>query len=524
MPKKPRARRALTKDVDAQDEPAKQQQQQQAQQQQGQQKDTPTQKQIKKELEDLADDMPAIDDTAEFLKRVDAFLKNETKISWKRGRISLDELAFFMQHYFDEKTGRPFFGLGRDRIFYLVKTKYPDSGLTRRKINRILQAFLLVQLMNPKKRTTDIKKQIQTAPGKLVEMDLLDNSNLASPNGYKWLLNAVDSFSKYGFSIPMKDKSEATVTSAFHKLLKQMKEVLGKSPSTILTDNGSEFINGSMKKIYEDNGIKHILTKAKSEASHAKTVERFNLYLRRAQTRFRTQFDRMDFENFIPLILKNYNSTPSRVTKKPPEEIVKQGTDPKSQANEETKEQIKKSILPKNNKDEIIPYKVGDTVRIKVELANDFEHPSNNISYSKEKFKVSKVKNAKAQSQLQPVYRVMDEQGKEVKEDFYHHALRKVNANVLVGVQEPEKFVIQKILDEKKKKDNTGKYRRYLLIKWKGYKEPTFEPYSVIQNDVPKMVANYEKTKGSKPVSKPQNPPDQPVPQKRVQPSRRVKK
>jgi hypothetical protein len=53
-----------------------------------------------------------------------------------------------MEHYFDEKTGRPFFGLGRDRIFYLAKTKYPDSGLTRRKINRILQAFELVQLMN----------------------------------------------------------------------------------------------------------------------------------------------------------------------------------------------------------------------------------------------------------------------------------------------------------------------------------------------------------------------------------------
>jgi hypothetical protein len=46
----------------------------------------------------------------------------------------------------------------------------------------------------------------------------------------------------------------------------------------------------------------------------------------------------------------------------------------------QTKEQIKKSILPKNNKDEIIPYKVGDTVRIKVELGTGFEHPSNNVS------------------------------------------------------------------------------------------------------------------------------------------------
>ena len=349
-----------------------------------QSKPPPKMSELKSELEELAESMPSIKDTDEFLKRVDEFIKNEAKIVWNRGRITPKELLFFMEHYFDEKTGRPFFGLGRDRIFYLAKTKYPDSGLTRRKINRILQAFELVQLMNPKKRTTDIRRQIQGATGKLLELDLLDMSNLASPNGYKWLLNIIDSFSKYAVSIPMKDKQEATVVKAFKQALQQMRDV-GIVPATILSDNGSEFINSSMKQVYADNNIKHILTKAKSEASHAKTIERFNLYLRHAQTRFRTQFDRMDFENFIPLIMKNYNSTPSRITKQPPIDIVKQGTDPKSVANVETKEQIKKSILPKNNKDEIIPYKVGDTVRIKVELGSDFEHASNNVSWSREK-------------------------------------------------------------------------------------------------------------------------------------------
>jgi hypothetical protein len=168
--------------------------------------------------------------------------------------------------------------------------------------------------------------------------------------------------------------------------------------------------------------------------------------------------------SFRLIIMKNYNSTPSRSTDHPLILSSKAQTQRATVANVETKEQIKKSILPKNNKDEIIPYKVDDTVRIKVELGSDFEHPSNSVSWSRETFKVSKVlKYAKAQSQLQPYYRVTDTEGKEVKENFYHHALRKVNDNILVGVEEPEKFVIQKILDDMKKKDTTGRARKYLL-------------------------------------------------------------
>jgi hypothetical protein len=155
---------------------------------------------------------------------------------------------------------------------------------------------------------------------------------------------------------------------------------------------------------------------------------------------------------------------------------------------------------------------------------------------------VSKVLNAEAQSQLQPYYRVTDGDGKEVKETFYHHALRQVSENILVGIEEPEKFIIQKILDDRTKKDTTGRARKYLLIKWQGFKEPTWEPYSVIKNDVPKQVANYEKNKGGKQKSNDMDEDDQPQPRppaptqkpkgrqtanstkgRRIQPSRKAK-
>jgi hypothetical protein len=348
-------------------------------------------------------------------------------------------------------------------------------------------------------------------------------------------MNCIDTFSKYAWSIPLKDKSEATVIQGFKKMLAKMKENAGVLPSTILSDNGSEFINSGMQKVFKDNNIRHILTNA-GKASHAKSVERFNLYTRHAVTRYKTQFDDTDWTSYIQLLVDNYNKTQSRVTKKAPIDIVKQGSDPKNPENLQTKENIKRAVLPKNDTSEIVPYKVGDHVRVKVMLANDFEHPSNNISWSRELYTVAKVKMPKGESALQPSYRIADKEGKEVKEDYYHNDLRKVNENILVNVDQPELFVVQKIIDDK-----SVDKRRFLLVKFKDEKQAIWQPFEVIRNDVPKMVKQYlDKKKGEKEKKQsPSNPPsdDAPPPPpkpkgrqtnnsnqgRRIQPSRQAK-
>ena len=54
-------------------------------------------------------------------------------------------------------------------------------------------------------------------------------------------------------------------------------------------------------------------------------------------------------------------------------------------------------------------------------------------------------------------------------------------------VQKVEKFEISKILDFKRK---NGK--DYYLIKWKGYKQPTWEMYDTLIIDFPKMIIKYD--------------------------------
>ena len=51
-----------------------------------------------------------------------------------------------------------------------------------------------------------------------------------------------------------------------------------------------------------------------------------------------------------------------------------------------------------------------------------------------------------------------------------------------------EKFEISKILDFKRK---NGK--DYYLIKWKGFKDTTWEMYDTLIIDVPKMVIKYDR-------------------------------
>jgi len=69
------------------------------------------------------------------------------------------------------------------------------------------------------------------------EMDLADISSLSKYNEkYKHLLNVIDTFSRYAWSFPLKDKSSTSNTTAL-KLFRFRK------PITIKSDKGTQFSN-----------------------------------------------------------------------------------------------------------------------------------------------------------------------------------------------------------------------------------------------------------------------------------------
>ena len=69
--------------------------------------------------------------------------------------------------------------------------------------------------------------------------------------GVRFLLCAIDIFSKYAWVVPLKDKNGISIVNAFQKFLKQS----NRKPHKIWVDEGSEFYNSSFKKWLQDNDI-----------------------------------------------------------------------------------------------------------------------------------------------------------------------------------------------------------------------------------------------------------------------------
>ena len=81
----------------------------------------------------------------------------------------------------------------------------------------------------------------------LADMQLLSKFN----KGFRFLLCAIDIFSKYAWVIPLKDKKGISIVNAFQKILKEFNH----KPNKIWIDKGGEFYNSSFKKWLKDSNI-----------------------------------------------------------------------------------------------------------------------------------------------------------------------------------------------------------------------------------------------------------------------------
>ena len=70
-------------------------------------------------------------------------------------------------------------------------------------------------------------------------VDLADMQSLSKYNkGIKYLLCAIDLFSKYAWVVPIKDKKGTSIVNAFQKIISE-----GRKTNKIWVDQGSEFYN-----------------------------------------------------------------------------------------------------------------------------------------------------------------------------------------------------------------------------------------------------------------------------------------
>lgn len=87
----------------------------------------------------------------------------------------------------------------------------------------------------------------------LWEIDLCDMQSFAQyNNGYKFILSVIDVFSKFGWMVPLKNKTAKEITTGFRKIITES----GRKPLAIQSDKGAEFKNATFKGYLTSKGIK----------------------------------------------------------------------------------------------------------------------------------------------------------------------------------------------------------------------------------------------------------------------------
>ena len=126
------------------------------------------------------------------------------------------------------------------------------SSLERMGSGIASSSILADELHNPVIKKFNKRKVYSQLKDNIWGVDLADMQSLSRKSkGIKYLLRAIDLYSKYAFVVPLKDKKGISIVNAFNKIIKQS----NKKPNKIWVDQGGEFYNNVFKNWLSVNDV-----------------------------------------------------------------------------------------------------------------------------------------------------------------------------------------------------------------------------------------------------------------------------
>lgn len=420
----------------------------------------------------------------------------------------------------------------------LFKVAQPH-GYKLSEVKEFLENNTIHQLHSSKKKTT--QRALPNDKNQLWSVDLIDLSDYKRQNkGTTFLLNVVDSLTKFAYSQPLKSKSDKDVAAAMAKIFEEAGENL---PDIVLTDKGSEFL-GQFSKLLSKHDINHLTTEAYSPQTNG-LVERFNKTLKQSLFKYFTANNTYEYLDELQNLVNSYNNAYHSSIKMSPIEANKQPENARSNI-------LQGLYDPKIKNDK--KFNIGDKVRIP--LGRNLFDKKYTPAWSDKTFIIFRL-NDGLPYMVYDSYKVTDEDGKKIRKSFLYNDLVKVgkatpielgkikafkntisNAKKLAKDLEidkhealekienvdvrpvttraqnkpkPEPIIELKVEEKPKAKKPTKKVETYVveeildkrkihnkfhyLIRWKGYEDATWEPADRIKQDVPSIVAEYENKK-----------------------------
>jgi transposase InsO family protein len=325
---------------------------------------------------------------------------------------------------------------------FIREVKKKDKDIDSARVKSWLQSQDGYTLHKPTRKLFKRNRTIVNGIDDTFQVDLVDVSNLAESNdGFKFILSAIDVFSKYAWAIPLKNKSAAIVNIAIKSIFDS-----GRIPKRIHTDQGKEFLNKTIAETLKKHNIKLYTLNSEMKAS---IVERFNRTLREKMWRYFSHNVTYRYIDILQDLLKNYNGSFHRSIKTSPSSVSK---------NNEAS--VWKTLYGHNKNDfsnESINFKfqAGDHVRISTSK-NTFEK-GYSPNWSREIFIIHE-----RHARVPPVYSIKDTHETEptiLDGVFYEQQLQKIN------VPADKIYYIKEVVKERKTKSN----QKESLVKWLGY-------------------------------------------------------
>lgn len=266
----------------------------------------------------------------------------------------------------------------------------------------------------------------------LMEIDLVEMIPFEKINkGHRYILTAIDTFSKVADAEPVKRKTGTDVTLAFSKILKR----LG-TPKLVHSDKGKEWYNKDFQNLMKMNNIRHYSTFSPIKAS---IIERFNRSLKDLMYRRFSVEGSYKWLEMLPQLISFYNNRKHRTIGMKP-----------NQVNRSNESRLLKTVFASQGPPTLQRYLPGDVVRVSKNKAvfSRGYHPN----WSTELFKIRRVQPTR------PItYLLQDTSGEPILGSFYTHELQRTD--------HPDVYLIEKIIGRKGDK---------VRVKWLGFDKPSW--------------------------------------------------
>ena len=191
-----------------------------------------------------------------------------------------------------------------------------QPGSFTRKIAKYLRQNQTHSLHKPRRKKFKRRRIIVYYPQQIMEMDLIDMRHLGGNNrNYKYILLAIDLFSKKIWLRKMKTKSGPETADAIKSIFADMQW----PPQTVIFDEGLEFYNKHVDMLFAQYNIHYYSIKTSTKAGAA---ERGNRTIKSMMWKYFTEFNTKKWVDQLEAFQSTYNNTYHRIIKRAPNEVA----------------------------------------------------------------------------------------------------------------------------------------------------------------------------------------------------------